>query len=188
MRDIDLITVLGDSFYFARHGETDYNIRGLVTGSRDIALNDRGLEQAMQSAGVISLIGAASCICSPLDRAATTARLMTALTDLEPVMVPDLTERCWGKLEGVSKKDLDKYSFHNHNVELWEDFTIRTVKSLAGVDVRRPVLIVAHSGTFRVLCEYLKINIRKQPVRNAWPYRFYHDGVVWYVEMVSEKI
>ena len=38
---------------FVRHGETDWNAQGKIQGSRDIPLNDKGIEQATELARTI---------------------------------------------------------------------------------------------------------------------------------------
>ena len=43
------------AFWFLRHGETDWNARGLSQGNVDIPLNGVGVEQAAQAAGMPSV-------------------------------------------------------------------------------------------------------------------------------------
>lgn len=184
MRSTDIKDTLGECFYFARHGETCYNVLGIVTGKRDISLNPAGIEQAVHAAEITRAIGIASCVASPLSRSLVTARLMLARSGITPRPVDGLEERHWGRLEGVYKYDLDKYSFPDYGVELWPDFMRRTIATLAALEHEAPLFVVAHSGTFRVLCDYLQINTVKKPVRNAWPYRFYRRNDSWHVEMI----
>ena len=149
------IRLFGSEFYFARHGQTHYNAQGLVTGTLDIPLDEVGVMQAKEMAAHSSGLAFVSCICSPMDRAQTTAELLLAgRSEIVPVAVAGLEERCWGALEGVSKHDLDNYDFPANGVEMWGQFASRTIETLAGVsaEIAFPVFIVAHSGTFRAIC------------------------------------
>ena len=174
---------LGREFYFARHGETAYNARGVVTGACDIPLNEKGIVQAKEAASLVKYLHIASCITSPLERAIQTAQYMLENT-VTITPIPALYERHWGKLEGTPKENLDKYSFSDYEVETWEGFVERTILALAEIRLTAPVLIVAHSGTFRALNDYLCIKAVKKPVRNAWPYKFYLNDSGWQVTIV----
>jgi broad specificity phosphatase PhoE len=176
---------LANNFYFARHGETDYNARGVVTGVADIPLNDRGIEQARAAAHMVQSLGVTACFTSPLIRAVHTAELLFEGSNISINSVPMLYERHWGELEGSSKEYLDDYDFVEKKVENWDDFCKRTADALKSIKVTAPVFVVAHSGTYRALCQYLQINVKKEPVRNVWPYRFYKEDNEWKVEVVK---
>ncbi|MDR2883903.1 MAG: histidine phosphatase family protein [Deferribacteraceae bacterium] len=169
-------------FYFARHGETDNNVQGLVTGSVDMPLNQNGINQAQLAADFVKGLPISRTVCSRLDRAYKTATLMLAQTAIQPILTDGLEERNWGRLENTPKDNLDRYSFTEMGVELWDEYIERTRATLAKLDFSTPLFIVAHSGTFRALCDCLNIKIEKRPVRNAWPYRFYQEDDEWFVE------
>jgi probable phosphoglycerate mutase len=177
--------IFGNEFYFARHGQTEYNAQGLETGLQNIPLDEMGMQQAREMAAHIATLPFASCICSPMDRAQTTAELLLASrADIIPQPIAGLEERSWGDLEGMSKYDLDNYDFPSNGVELWPAFIQRTIEALSRVDIAllsSPVFIVAHSGTFRALCEHLGVTELIKPVRNARPYHFYKIDRHWHV-------
>ncbi len=177
-----MLKVFGNRFYFARHGETDNNALGLVTGTKDVPLNDAGRKQASAAAVYMPALGITSCICSPLIRAVDTAILMLQNTGVVPVSVDGLEERHWGKLECTDKSQLDKYIFSEMNVEPWDEFIRRNVEAIRPLNMDTPLFIVAHSGTYRAFCDYLHIKIEKKPVLNAWPYCFFKTGGRWHVE------
>lgn len=170
-------------FYFARHGETDNNALGLVSGSMNVPLNSLGVSQADSGSQFVSTLPIARCVCSPLMRAHDTAMLLLSKTNIHPIPVHGLEERNWGQLEGTLKSELDRHVFSEMGVELWDDYLDRTTSTLHRIDFSELTFLVAHSGTFRVLCEYLEIKIEKKPVLNAWPYRFYRKNGGWHVEV-----
>ena len=177
--------IFGDRFYFARHGETENNALGLVTGTRDVPLNDVGKKQATRARHCVSTLGIKSCVCSPLKRAVDTAELMLQTTEVTPIPIDGIKERDWGKLECIDKNQLDNFAFANMGVEIWDDFVKRNIEALVSLSIENPFFIVAHSGTFRALCDYLRINIEKKPVLNAWPYIFFKTNSVWNVTVVG---
>jgi broad specificity phosphatase PhoE len=178
-------SIFAGEFYFARHGETDFNLQGNVSGDMDVPLSATGVAQSFAVAELVLKLRIASAFCSPLVRALETARNMLSGTGIVPTVIEDLRERHWGELQGVSKKNLDDYDFSKHGVEDWEVFSRRTVSALNAVTAAPPVLIVAHSGTYRVLVDHLMIEAEKKQVRNAYPYRFYKTGGVWQVSEVK---
>ena len=65
--------------YLMRHGETDYNKKGLIQGTLDIPLNEFGLELAEKTKEGFEKEGLTFdyCYCSPLIRARQTAEILT---------------------------------------------------------------------------------------------------------------
>jgi probable phosphoglycerate mutase len=62
-----------------------------------------------------------------------------------------------------------------------EAFRARTLAGLQQIRASRLPLIVAHSGTFRVLSDWLRIPPRSAPVENCVPLRFAPHGDGWCV-------
>jgi probable phosphoglycerate mutase len=68
--------LLKKSFYFVRHGETDYNLHYLCAGGKiDAPLNKTGTLQARSLREKISSLAISKVICSPLRRTVQTAML-----------------------------------------------------------------------------------------------------------------
>ena len=63
------------TFYFLRHGETDWNAEGRFQGHSDIPLNAQGLTQAHAAAQVMATCSIDLIVASPLIRALKTAAL-----------------------------------------------------------------------------------------------------------------
>src|SRR6185436_9362130 len=87
-------------FYFLRHGETEVNRLGLVSGQSDVELNETGWRQARAAAQRLRGRGIGAIYSSPLKRARDTAGCAAAVLGVEIVIVPQLAERNWGELEG----------------------------------------------------------------------------------------
>lgn len=146
--------------YFARHGQTDYNLAGLWMGQTDVALNATGLAQAYALAQALANLDISLCVTSPLQRAKTSAKIVTQRLGLgEAVIEPGMAERRLGKLEGQPKTELIR-----QNLDLYQDvedafsFYARIASAMDGIialscqhNTKRNVLIVSHSGVFRAL-------------------------------------
>ena len=107
---------------FLRHGQTDWNARGLVQGRTDIPLNETGRAQARERAAElvphqppVEIIYA-----SPLLRAKETAEIIQQALGV-PLRFDDrLMEMCFGKLEGVPRTQLAGGSVFGHWAALGE--------------------------------------------------------------------
>src|SRR5690606_8946371 len=97
-------------FYFARHGETDWNRERRYQGSRDIPLNETGRRQADANGVLLKFLldgagadpAAFKWYASPLARARETMeRMRAAFTSPLPEVIydPRLIEISFGKLE-----------------------------------------------------------------------------------------
>ncbi len=110
--------------YFLRHGQTDWNARGLFQGRSDIPLNDHGRSQARDDAALVrGWFGGrgeaprfALAAASPLKRAHETCRIvLDELSRVPGALVPapgeiqleeDLQEQCYGEWEGLSLAEI----------------------------------------------------------------------------------
>ena len=86
--------------YVVRHGQTDYNINGLFQGRKDIPLNSVGIKQAEETAQKFKNIPVDIILVSPLTRAKETAKYISNVTGIKPVIEQDLIERNFGDMEG----------------------------------------------------------------------------------------
>ncbi|MBA3033719.1 MAG: histidine phosphatase family protein [Gammaproteobacteria bacterium] len=90
-----------------RHGETDWNVSGILQGWTDIPLNDKGRVQARALAASFAAAGFVAVWSSPLVRSSETAEIIAAALSLPtPTLHDGLRERNFGAVQGVSKAEL----------------------------------------------------------------------------------
>jgi len=160
-------------FWFLRHGETDWNARGISQGNVDIPLNPTGLAQARSAAQKLRNRGIASIIASPLSRARATAELAGEALGLPVAIDPDLREVAFGVQEGQAMSgwfsDWVSGAFTPQGAETFAALRHRAVAAVNRATALPPaVLIVAHGALFRSLRAAMGIepNMRTQ---NAVP-------------------
>lgn len=161
-------------FYFARHGETDWNRERRYQGSRDIPLNETGRKQADANGVLLKFLleeagadpAAFKWYASPLSRARETMERMRAAFD---VPLPDvfyderLIEISFGKLEGLlhdeiarerealapGQRDSSYWHFRPEEGENYDDLAHRLLDFAS--ELTDHSIIVAHGGVLRVL-------------------------------------
>ena len=162
--------LLGARFFFLRHGETEPNRLGLATGITDVELNVAGRLQAEAAAQVLGGRDIDSIFSSPLKRARDTAACVAQVLGLPVTIIDEIGERNWGEFEG-RPKELRVWDAKPRGGEGLDEFTERTLRGLARIPGGGRPLVVAHSGTFRVLCAWLGLPHRGPQVGNAHPLR-----------------
>ena len=91
----------------ARHGETDWNKRGVLQGWLDVPVNDLGRQQARDMAASMAGEGFTAVWTSPLARARETADIIAAEWRLAPPRCHEgLKERHFGAIQGIPKSEL----------------------------------------------------------------------------------
>ncbi|WP_353813464.1 histidine phosphatase family protein [Agromyces sp. SYSU T00266] len=92
-----------------RHGQTDWNLRGLMQGRTDIPLNDTGRAQAEQAARTLDPADWDVVVSSTLGRARETAAIVAEGLGL-PVVgeYDDLVEQDFGDAEGTLVSQIDE--------------------------------------------------------------------------------
>lgn len=97
--------------YLMRHGQDEDNSNGLLNGHRDTPLTDVGIQQADTAANRIKDLGLKFDViyASPLQRAFTTAEIVSELTDNpKPVSYKYLIERDFGYMAGKKVEDIER--------------------------------------------------------------------------------
>jgi probable phosphoglycerate mutase len=144
------------SFWFLRHGETDWNARNLSQGATDIPLNATGIAQAERAAGALRGRGIATIVASPLSRARHTAEIVAAGLALPVALDDDLAEVNFGEQEGQPMGEwYDDWIAGHFTPDGAETFAALVERGVRGVNraltMPAPVLVVAHGALFRAL-------------------------------------
>jgi probable phosphoglycerate mutase len=176
--------LLAAPFCFLRHGETESNRLGLAAGASDVPLNATGLAQARAAALKLAHTGIDAIWCSPMLRARDTAACAAEALGLDITIIAELAERNWGEHEGKPRK-LRVWDMTSPGGESLEQFRSRTLAGLQQVRASRLPLIVAHSGTFRILSDWLHIPQQTEQVTNSLPLRFVPTATGnWNIELL----
>ncbi|HEX5326451.1 MAG TPA: histidine phosphatase family protein [Acetobacteraceae bacterium] len=162
------------AFWFLRHGETDWNARGVSQGNVDIPLNPTGLAQARSAAALMRNRGIRSIVSSPLSRARVTADIVADVLDLPVRIDDDLREVSFGVQEGQPMSEwFAGWVAGEPAPEGAESFAALRRRAIGAVNrataLPAVVLIVAHGAWFRALrsAMLLEPNLR---TRNAVPF------------------
>jgi broad specificity phosphatase PhoE len=167
------MTLIQTSFWFLRHGETDWNAQGLSQGHVDIPLNATGIAQAHAAAPLLRNRGISHIVASPLSRAHDTAKIAAAGLGLPVHLDEGLRETAFGAQEGQPMAQwFSEWVAGTYTPPGAESFPELRARALAAVNralAQAPmVLIVAHGALFRALRAEMGLepNVR---TRNAWP-------------------
>ncbi len=160
------------SFYFLRHGETPESQKGILQGQTETELNAVGRNTARHAAKSLAGVEIRSIYASPLKRAWQTACILSELTGAPIYPAPGLMERSWGIYEGRPKNERPSEE-NPATVEPMDVFSGRILDAMQSISGPTPLLIVAHSGVFRVLAGHAGLPVgRSTTVSNAQLYLF----------------
>lgn len=151
------------SFYYLRHGETDWNRERRQQGQSDIPLNETGRAQARSVAGLLVDCGIATICTSPLRRARETAEIVNRAIDVPLVVIGDLIECNWGVQEGKVAGDWYDRWRRGGYIEGAEPHDRFVERALGGINAALcrlgPVLIVGHGGVYRAIKIHARLDI-----------------------------
>ena len=135
-----------------RHGETDWNVKGVLQGREDVPLNQNGVSQAERCA--LSLLNWKwrAIITSPLSRARQTADIIACTLNIQEIYEDiDLIERDYGEASGLTVEERTA-RFPDGNYKGIEDWAIlrdRVYSSiLRNADEFSPdnIIVVSHGS------------------------------------------
>lgn len=186
--------MLPRSFYFLRHGETDWNKEGRLQGHIDIPLNETGRAQARLAIPILQKYPIDRIVSSPLSRALETAQIINAVLQKPLVTDERLREKHFGLFEGKTKDEIALWQMENPTYDLTRGLSltappggespeqlqerILAAKEHFLTDYADNVLFVAHGGIYRSLCLALGQELNQSP--NAKPFHFVrHAPMAW---------
>ncbi len=153
--------------YLARHGQSEWNHTGRITGQADIGLSEVGQAQSLALARCLEGVPLSAIYCSALQRTAATAAPTAATAGLAPQPLAALNEIGLGVLQGRYRDERDPQAqalWAAWQADPWgatvpggermDDLVQRAVGALRQILQRhagQSVLIVGHRATNRVL-------------------------------------
>ncbi len=173
------------SFYFMRHGETQWNRDKLTQGQFDSQLNATGRAQAVRAAEILKDKPIARIVASPLSRARHTAQAVAARHDVEIIFDDGLMECHLGDRQGEPHGDwLHDYWLGEYappNGETFHQFSERVWGAMQhAVSLGPDTLIVAHGGLWIAAHEYVSIQPALRPMPNAVPLHITPANGIWH--------
>lgn len=151
--------------YVTRHGETAWNVENKVCGVTDVALTERGREQARALAERVRERPVDRIISSPMKRARETAQIIAERCGLTVETDPRLREQDYGVYEGVDRRDEGFlgnkrcFAYRYPGGESMMDVACRAYGFIQELKEKYPgenVLLVCHGGVCRVIHTYFR--------------------------------
>lgn len=151
--------------YFARHGQTVWNVQNKICGATDVKLTEKGYQQARMLGQRIlnEEIKIDMILTSPLIRASETARIVSEITGIPMTVEPRLKEQCFGRYEGTPRNGgefaLAKSNFLDsyHGGESMMRMGQRIYNLLDELKKdEKTYLLVAHNGVARFVRSYFE--------------------------------
>ena len=152
------------NIYFARHGETVWNVENKICGMTDSPLTEKGRQQARELGRKVRESGVRidEILYSPLSRAADTAKSVAEATGLPARCEPRLREQCFGRYEGTPRDGAEFRISKTHFADRYGDGEsmmqlaqrIYNLLDELRQDEDKTYLLVAHNGIARVVESY----------------------------------
>ncbi len=155
-----------------RHGETEWNKRGILQGWLDVPINALGRSQAQDMAHTFASHGFAAIWSSPLVRARETAEIVAQQLQLAaPHLHEGLKERHFGAIQGIPKDELAELNpsqleqILRRNPaaqfvdgESMDEFADRILNALQEIGASHPgqrVLVITHGWVLDVVIRHI---------------------------------
>lgn len=149
--------------YIIRHGQTNWNKKGIIQGQKDIELNETGVKQAEKQIKVFNEKNIDLIISSTLKRAALTAQTISKEKKTQIIYDDRLRERNFGEYEGTLANFNEDYLYNletnvkEKNIETAKELYERVENLLNEIKEKykdKTILLVTHGGTTRAIEAY----------------------------------
>ncbi|MTH44893.1 adenosylcobalamin/alpha-ribazole phosphatase [Intestinirhabdus alba] len=168
--------------WLVRHGETEANVAGLYSGHAPTPLTAKGIAQAQALHGLLRNAPFDRLLCSELERARHTARLVLQAREVPRQILPELNEMFFGDWEMRHHRDLRLEDAENYaawcadwqnaaptNGEGFSAFARRVERFIGQLAGRQEenLLVVSHQGVLSLLIARLL----GMPAEAMWRFR-----------------
>jgi 2,3-bisphosphoglycerate-dependent phosphoglycerate mutase len=175
-----------------RHGETDWNLAGILQGWVDVPINDQGRRQARELATAFAGQGFDRVYSSPLIRALETAEIVAAGLGLpRPSIHEGLKERNFGVLQGVPKAELAEHNplllqqilqrnpaAHFESGETMDEVATRVLDAILDLAMDHPgeqLLVITHGWVMDIITRHISglprhevLNMKRKNGEAVW--------------------
>ena len=151
-------------FYFARHGQTVWNVENKICGATDSPLTEKGRQQAEELGNEILRQGLKvdEILYSPLSRAADTAKIVSEITGIPAREEKRLMEQNFGRWESTARdgalfrRDKENFvcSYQGGESMLFLCQRIYNLIDDIKKEPKKVYLLVAHNGISRAVQSY----------------------------------
>jgi len=156
----------------ARHGETDWNIAGILQGWTDVPINDQGRRQAYELVGGFSHAKFSKVYSSPLIRSLETAEIIARSLRLDsPECHDGLKERNFGVIQGIPKSELADLNpvllqqilkrnpaidfEEGESMDEFADRVLDAISSIAKPNAGKRILAITHGWVMDVITRHI---------------------------------
>ena len=160
------------TFYFIRHGRTQWNEQGLLQGSGNSPLTEQGIAGAQKTGTALQQVEFTAAYSSILQRAIDTAGHIIGQRPIPLFQHCGLNEQSFGSWEGMQIDDLRKltefkqltndpaaYKALSNGGETFEQLAVRAMAALYDIikvhQSGANILVVSHGHTLRLLLSLL---------------------------------
>lgn len=192
------------TIYVVRHGETEWNEKGLLQGHTDSPLTNKGLKQGRGLAEKLIDVKFDVIFSSDLLRAKRTAEIIALERKLAVQATKALREQSFGKYEGSNKADFyksfeiwaelseeEKHKYKkDDDVESNEETVSRLITFLREVAVAyrgKTILVVSHGAIMRYLAIHLGYFKYKDNLvfNNSGYLKLETDGIDFFIKKIQ---
>ena len=196
-------------FCLVRHGETAWNVERRLQGQTDIPLNRQGEEQAESLARALQRRGQHfdALYSSDLSRAHHTAHPLSSSLALDITLLPDLRERHFGALQGITlhegpllqpdawqayaRRDIEHNLNGGESLLQFAQRVRNALERLAADHVGETILLVSHGGVldvmYRIASGQPLHEQRRVPIPNAALNWLSYNGTQWQVDSWADE-
>lgn len=122
------------TFYYVRHGRTEFNKAGIIQGQVDSPLCPEGIPVLQETGSILKDIPFNVCYSSPFQRAISTAEIILEGRDIPIIPLESLKEMSFGSIDGKPHKEHKQELRNGH---IFDSF--RHVGGESADDVRKRV-------------------------------------------------
>ena len=201
------------TLYLVRHGETEWNVKGITQGQTNSSLTENGKQQAQATADEFKDIKFDAIFSSDLTRTQNTAEIIKLDREIIIQTSELLRERKYGSFEGkhgsefkeaIKEKllELEKLSEEENwsfrvadGVETDEELVSRFILKLREISVAYPnktILVVSHGGPIRMFLIKVGYATKKELMggsfQNGGYVKVFSDGVDFFIKDIKGVI